>query len=437
MITLRGFVRSLLPGRDKDGMPMYWSKPDRSSVLFEVRKLKSRDIYPRTSFYEFFWAHHMVGTKVSHIAHWLRQLLFRREKNVPERIVPIWKSIWYLLVVLLLFVATGTVDYFTDLKMNLGWSVSFVLSAVLGVVNLIVVRYVGDAARYLDPSRTNIAVRQKIRSDGMQLIRNLHNSGYDRIIVVGHSLGSLIAYDILTHLWPEYNTVHGRPLNVEQDALRKVQLLGQSLGHRPSGEELDKYHNLQGELWEERRRMGNPWLVTDLVTLGSPLSYADFLLAESDDDLKERINLRDLPACPPVVDDKGYSYVLKPPYRSYGLKRSIKVLHHAAQFAFIRWTNLYFPGDIIGGPVADKLGWGIRDVEVLPGKKSWKDRFLFTHSWYWRNKPIPPVGEWKESEAVKALREALMIPGKWNLKNESREAEVQGFQTKDQEVPLS
>ena len=70
----------------------------------------------------------------------------------------------------------------------------------------LIVDYVGDAARYLSPLPRNIRLRQKIRGECVRLLRTLHASGeYDRIIVVGHSLGSVIAYDAITHLWQEFN----------------------------------------------------------------------------------------------------------------------------------------------------------------------------------------------------------------------------------------
>ena len=65
--------------------------------------------------------------------------------------------------------------------------------------------YLGDAARYLSNPQ-NVMVREQIRADGVDLLRALHNQGdYERIIVVGHSLGSVIAYDIVGYLWHEYH----------------------------------------------------------------------------------------------------------------------------------------------------------------------------------------------------------------------------------------
>src|SRR5437764_393830 len=59
--------------------------------------------------------------------------------------------------------------------------------------------YAGDAARYLHVAPPNIQGRRQIREAGIDLLEKLHQSGeYDRIILVGHSLGSVIGFDILT-----------------------------------------------------------------------------------------------------------------------------------------------------------------------------------------------------------------------------------------------
>jgi surfactin synthase thioesterase subunit len=69
------------------------------------------------------------------------------------------------------------------------------------------------------PSRTLLP--GDILRGGVALLRNLHEQRdergdevkyrYGRVILVGHSLGSVIAYDILRHYWVEVN---GR-INVE------------------------------------------------------------------------------------------------------------------------------------------------------------------------------------------------------------------------------
>ena len=61
----------------------------------------------------------------------------------------------------------------------------------------LVLRIVTDAARYLDNTPENIGERQIIRAECVKFIRQLNESAdpkYDRIVVIGHSLGSVIAY---------------------------------------------------------------------------------------------------------------------------------------------------------------------------------------------------------------------------------------------------
>src|SRR2546426_1054477 len=67
-----------------------------------------------------------------------------------------------------------------------------------------------------------------------------------------------------------------------------------------------EFQQAQIRLWWELQELGNPWLVTDLVTLGSPLAHAAFLLAQDENDLRRRQRQRELPTCPPVAerDDK-------------------------------------------------------------------------------------------------------------------------------------
>ena len=50
-----------------------------------------------------------------------------------------------------------------------------------------------------------------------------------------------------------------------------------------------------------------------------------------------------------------------------------------------RWTNLYFPGDIIGGAVASLFGKGIKDVKLRFASRGWLDRLIpaRSHTRYW------------------------------------------------------
>ena len=136
---------------------------------------------------------------------------------------------------------------------------------------------------------------------------------YGRIVVVGHSLGSVIAYDILRHYWHEVNgTIRVDPKNfVEVERFD-----GGNGGRCGDGAhayaDRDVFRHQQHEAWHavnvarpsgEELTIGPPhearWLVSDLVTLGSPLTYAPLLLADGVDGLRRKQELRELPTCPP------------------------------------------------------------------------------------------------------------------------------------------
>ncbi len=58
--------------------------------------------------------------------------------------------------------------------------------------------YLGDAARYFRNSPANIKVRREIRKQAVDTLDMLHRLRlYDRIVVVAHSLGTVVAYDML------------------------------------------------------------------------------------------------------------------------------------------------------------------------------------------------------------------------------------------------
>ena len=51
-----------------------------------------------------------------------------------------------------------------------------------------------------------------------------------------------------------------------------------------------------------------PWLISDFITLGSPLAHATFLLANSRDEFKTRKKDHELPTCPPEDTGEKYGY---------------------------------------------------------------------------------------------------------------------------------
>ena len=209
MDTVRGFVSVVSPIPKDPNKPRFWSKPDPMSELFELRKLttpQSKDM-PPTDYFEYYWAYQAEGTKIAHIIAWAWSLLVRRPGNVPKHLKPLWWTLWGLLAGALGFYASGYWGQLSASNTRASYLLSLLFTAAGFVISGFVINYVGDAARYLNPSPTNIKMRRNIRQQGVELLKKLHEPeyAYDRIVVVGHSLGSVIAYDIIRHLWPQFN----------------------------------------------------------------------------------------------------------------------------------------------------------------------------------------------------------------------------------------
>jgi hypothetical protein len=402
MKTLRGFVEAVWIKDDSvraTAAPTAWSKPDDVSGDYELRRLTTAEntLGKRTDFFEFYWADLLSDTTFTHFTAWLRVLLLRNPFKVPPQLRPIW---WTVAFVGLLFLGGFLVHQlnlypqYPKLALLLG-----IAGAILGFASSgFAIKVVGDAARYLHVAPPNIGARRNIRKQGIALLEKLHDSGkYDRIIVVGHSLGSVIGYDILTHLWPKYNAQHAGANSPQETS--KLEALEEIVRSR-SDDFIDRFQEAQSEYLAEIRSQGNKWLVTDFVTLGSPLAHAKFLMAEDNSDFARRQLDREFPICPPLFEQNGGTDRFS--FETAGTR----VPHHGAVFAVTRWTNLYFPcqaavyGDVIGGPVASVFGAGVRDIKVHTS--IWGG--YFSHTRYW-NFPR----DIKKTEHITALRNAVKI----------------------------
>lgn len=430
MNTLRGFIDSLMQfekrSKKRKGKG-YWSKPDRVSESYELRRFTAEQSHKRpvTDFFELYWAHNMRDTTIGHIIPWFKSLLL---KWPPTRLLYVWLLSWVLVLLGLYFIISGvdqSLSIFKDNKML------YSLLGLLGtfLMQTVIIKYFGDAARYLTPNPENIAERHNIRRQGIDLLRNLHNSkrDYDRIVLVGHSLGSVIGYDIIKHLWIEFNEMHGKPSSFKQPALKAMEkyatniktMAGDNNQKCLTDFQMHHFRKLQRHLWKEYRQLGNPWLITDFITCGSPLAHASLLMSRSSNDLVDRQEDRELPTCPPVAEGKsdvhpnGRYYSYKKRYKlENGQKRSIKVLHHAAPFACTRWTNLYFGGDIIGGPLQPAFGQGIEDIKVSLTGFTPMNWLPTTHTQYWRNKIKRQLQDYTQYKAIKELHRALDLDAK-------------------------
>jgi hypothetical protein len=286
---------------------------------------------------------------------------------------------------------------------------------------------IGDAARYLTPSPSNIAARSRIRTSGLRLLTALHeNKDYDRIVFACHSLGAVIGYDILNFYWSTTNAnVHH---TLDDEALKDIEQCIHAL-RQSSGDPvfLARFRDAQRRYARAVREVSNDkWKVTDFVTLGAPLTYAYLLMVDDRDKLLEsdkeaiktgwlaewrehldaktakvaelffaRTAQREFPICPPLPEE-GDSFAYNVPGVAY------LIPHHAAVFAPVRWTNIFSPchhvfwGDVIGGPVVPIFGPGVKDVE-LTGNVG---KMMLAHTHYWDQ------GR-KDDEHLAALRHAL------------------------------
>jgi hypothetical protein len=300
-----------------------------------------------------------------------------------------------------------------------GMPVAFgVLGIYLALNGAFLQPYLGDAARYFRGSPGNVAVRRAIRKEAVDALERLHNSGqYDRIVIVAHSLGCVVSYDMLRSyfsrvcdelppvgaLGPEFTEIDAAPwqpditaTNADRKALRAKarQVIG-------------NIANATVKL-PLAQRQHKSWLVTDFVTLGSALSHAYFLMCTGNShaglrtDFDRRVSEREFPTCPPKrLDGDGLLAFDNP-------KTQAKQVHNGALFGLTRWTNIYFPvfqifwGDAIGGALGPIFGRHIVDVPVSTTKKGGAD--FFTHTAYWDVERKPD--EWNAPH-IAALRDAV------------------------------
>lgn len=397
MDTLRGFVKAVWTTDESVRNPyvpdQVWSKPDNVSQNYELRRLTTAEgkSGKRTDFFEFYWADLMEGTEVEHVKAWLKLLLFRSPRRVPTQLRGIW---WTVALFVLVAVGLAVASFFNLLPVKVAGLVGAISTVLTGLLLWPIKKVAGDAARYLHVAPPNIGKRRIIREAGIQLLQRLHDSGdYDRIILVGHSLGTVIGYDILTQLWPRYNTKHIGTTSPDPDPLEK-------LAAKPDLNP-EEYQAAQTAYASTLKAAGSPWLITDFITMGSPLAHAPFLLTRKPEEFQTKKTERELPTCPPTLET-----VKKTPRFCYPLNKAW-VPNHSAVFAPTRWTNLYFPcawtlkGDVVGGPLQSVFGAGIHDIPVSTTIQGG----LLNHTHYWE---FPSSGP-EIPTHIAALRASLQL----------------------------
>jgi len=185
----------------------------------------------------------------------------------------------------------------------------------------------------------------------------------------------VVAYDLMRLLWTEYNTVYKPQLVVKQPFLEQLDKF------KLDEHNLEEFRALQFATWDEQKANGNPWLISDFVTLGAAINAADFFMVTKEN-FEKLIQQREMPVCPPAKDENDNSMIYNcwPPFEIEGQKRTIKLLNHGALFAVTRWTNIYYSCDYVGGRMQRKFRNGIKDI-AIPRRSPWF--YPGGHTDYW------------------------------------------------------
>lgn len=314
METFDGFVRTALHEKWD-----YHPQPAEITDTYEARRFTAPKRGPGqggVEFFEYHWPYLMTAGKYAGVAPTALRLLVRRPSNVPDALFGAWRLVWttvlaMLSVIPVLFIAGYALN--SDVPV---WIIGLVTSAIVlifwfGLYRMLARALVNkrtaplvDSARYLDPSPSSYAARRAIRGGLVNLLRDLHEEGYTRIVVVAHGVGTYIAYDAL-------------------------------------------------KLW--RAQAQKLWHITDFVTIGAPLVYADLLLTRM----------------PLLSGFKTSESAYRRELFDGLLRRGVVVACDNELFQTTRWTNLWFPvtrgsrrGDWFGGELGPLFGRGIRDIEV-------------------------------------------------------------------------
>lgn len=425
---LREFMHNIF---SKDTGEFYYIKPDYVSSLFEMRMAtvpRGNSLRPATDVYELYWAHLIRDTTLPQVCSWLLRLIFSKKSSIPETLRNLVDLTRITFIAVFFLILIPIFFNIPAIAIGVGGCVLFIFTTALPVVlkgfgDYYLVNYAGDGARYLEPRAYNISRRQEIREAGVKLINALHEKDrYSRIIVYGHSLGSVIAYDILSLAWARRSRIHKSTVSKATPHIssRKIMALENLLDRIRSKRveiDLNKVQEAQHKAWLEYRRNGFNWLISDFVTAGSPLAHAQWLFnLDAENTFNDLVIERTFPTCPPQAESGSmlatnlhprsvftFTHSFKDMNSENGKKRlSVQIPHHGGLFAITRWTNLFFPcsrlglrGDPIGGPLSSVFGSWIKDISLVQASRT------FAHSLY--------VKRSVEPRAVQNLRMALRL----------------------------
>lgn len=422
MDTLRSFVRTMwehntdIARGARAGQTEVWSRLDARTGSLELRRITTRASRPggafprgvRTDFYELYWADLTAGSTWEQFTGWVRYLLFRRWCDVPDDVKSAWVALWLISLVLVGIALLVALPEAMWPKGVPRWPLVALAGAGGAWLSRIATQSFGRVVRYTRADPDNIAARAAVRERGLKLLEALHqDESYQRIMIVGHSLGTILAYDLVSYFWARNEAMRSvRVGTAAFDALRVCELTAAELAAAPADAALaTRFRVEQAAL---RRALGDAardakarWRISDLVTIGSPLTHAEFLLSHGLADFRRRTDEREFPIAPPYREqlDRRTLYLAQkaglvavdgaaPGLFTFPARQDPALwhIHQGAVFAAVRWSNVHDPadaiykGDLVSGPLAPLFGPAVEDVD-LRQLRGQADRFSHTRYW--------------------------------------------------------
>ena len=380
---MKDFVKNIAEKEDT-----IFSNPDLIAENFETRRLTLDKRH--TDFFEYYWANLMKLPNTLEIFKWVLGIFFKKPSH---RIKVLRLKIFILLGAIVSGIFSCLYYFHTQEPISAAILTLLALIGLFvllrGILNLFFVSIadsVGDVVKYLTPSPQNISARFEIRKNGIDFLRKLHEAEgspgkpkYHRIVVVAHSLGSVVAFDIIHNLWVDFMYKYQPKMQIIDHAY--IENMEQIINDENFS--LNDFESHQEEVLKGINDLGNPWKITDFITIGSPLGHGGYLLARNQNEFKSKVDFRELPCCPPKLEKGNFTFnenfrVLKSRQIT-----SIKVINHSSHFSFLKWHNIYFKNDFIGGKNT-VFGKGIRNHEFEPVGKWWiKNVWFASHTLYW------------------------------------------------------
>jgi hypothetical protein len=414
MDTLRGFVQAvwstdpaLAPPRAHIPDPVdpgtminqSWITPDSRTNSHELRRITTPyDVEGRrTDFYELYWADITQGTTRGRLAAWVTNLLWRKPGDIPPDARKLYfATLLIVIVILVAALALATSVWQQAVTLTEALAITALASSVIWAVDQFALPYFGDVAAYVRAEAGTVEKRALIRNRGLTLLKKLMmDDAYDRIVLVSHSLGSIIAYDLLQILWAEFRprgleAVRDKAKLAAVDAVDNATLGSDGSKWPKDLEDFVGFRRDQWQLYQQLRTKDAdhplPWKISDFVTLGSPLTHSEFLVTYNLAEFRRGLAERLFSACPPIADGgkAGGTVLYREGHSPAGTAQ--RAVHHGAVFAATRWTNVFdrgngwATGDPVSGPMAENFGPGVENIQVeLKGSLG----RIFTHTLYW------------------------------------------------------